>query len=67
MKNIESYERFLSEAEGISLVIYRDLKEYFEKDRTPNFVKAKSFIKKKNKGWELSKEDYKEAKKEFEK
>ena len=67
MENIQSYENFLNEKEGISVVIYKDLKEYFEKDKSPNFVKAKDFIKKKNKGWELSKEDYQEARKEFKK
>jgi hypothetical protein len=65
MENLKKYEEFLNEAKGISFAIYNDLKEYFTKDKSPSFAKAKSFIKAKKKNWNLTKEDFEEAKKEF--
>jgi hypothetical protein len=74
MENIKSYGDFLNEAkiqekEGISPAIYKDLKDYFEgckKDASvPNLKGAQEHINKTKKSWELSNEDFIEAKKEF--
>ena len=61
MENIKSYQNFLlegkiTEKEGISPAIYKDLKQYFEEAKVPTL-----------KGWKLSEEDFIEAKKEFKK
>ena len=52
---------------GISFAIYGTLKGYFGSAKTPNFEEAKAYIKSKKKNWDLSKEDFEEAKKEFRK
>jgi hypothetical protein len=65
MENLKEYEDFLNEAKGISFAIYRDLEEYFKKDKSPSFSKAKTFIKSRKKNWNLTEEDFEEAKKEF--
>lgn len=67
MENIESYESFLNEGKGISFAIYNDLKSYFDSTKSPNFEGAKSYMKSKKKNWNLTKEDFEEAKKEFKK
>jgi hypothetical protein len=67
MENIETYENFLNEGKGISFAIYNDLKSYFTSTKSPNFEGAKDFIKTKKKNWNLTKEDFEEAKKEFKK
>lgn len=67
MENLQKYEEFLNEAKGISFAIYNDLKSYFSSTKSPNFEDAKSFIKTKKKNWNLTKEDFEEAKKEFKK
>jgi len=65
MENLTSYDNYLNEAAGISLAIYKDLKEYFKSTKSPNLPGARSFIKSKKKNWNLTKEDFDEAKKEF--
>ena len=67
MENLQEYENFLNEGKGISFAIYGTLKGYFGSAKTPNFEEAKAYIKSKKKNWDLSKEDFEEAKKEFRK
>jgi hypothetical protein len=67
MENIQTYENFLNEGKGISFAIYNDLKGYFSSAKSPNFESAKAYIKNKKKNWDLTKEDFEEAKKEFKK
>ena len=78
MKHIQTIDTFINESkkemtpkvtekEGVSPIIYKDLKEYFETASKPTMMGAQAFISKKKKGWKLSKEDFMEAKKEFKK
>jgi hypothetical protein len=67
MENIQKYEDFLNEGKGISFAIYKDLQSYFSSAKSPNYEDAKSYIKTKKKNWDLTKEDFEEAKKEFKK
>jgi hypothetical protein len=68
MDNIQNYISFLNEkkeTKGISIAIYNDLKEYFEKTKSPSFEDAAKYISKMKKGWKLSQNDFDEAKKKF--
>lgn len=71
MENLIRYENFIFEKaeskEGISPIIYKDLEDYFKKTDKPTMAGAQAHIAKKKKGWELSKQDFEEAKKEFKK
>lgn len=72
MENIKSYEAYLNEAkvqekEGISPAIYKDLKQYFKEAKNPSFKGAQEYISDKKDGWDLSEEDFDEAKKMFSK
>ena len=67
MENLETYENFLNEGKGISFAIYGTLKGYFGSAKSPSFEDAKAYIKTKKKNWNLTKEDFEEAKKEFKK
>ena len=67
MENLHAYEDFLNEGKGISFAIYGTLKGYFGSTKTPNFEEAKAYIKTKKKNWNLTKEDFEEAKREFKK
>lgn len=76
MENIKSYEAYLNEAkvqekEGISPAIYKDLKQYFKETKNPSFKGAQEYISDKRSdkkdGWDLSEEDFDEAKKMFSK
>ena len=72
MENIKTYQSFLlegklTEKEGISPVIYKDLKQYFDEAKVPTIKGAQAYLSKVKKGWKLSEEDFNEAKKEFKK
>ena len=73
MENLIKYSDFLKEensileGKGISPIIYKDLKSYFDKTKSPNLEDANLHIKNSGKKWKLSKEDFEEAKLEFKK
>jgi len=67
MENLHAYEDFLNEGKGISFAIYGTLKGYFGSAKSPSFEDAKAYVKTKKKNWNLTKEDFEEAKKEFKK
>jgi hypothetical protein len=67
MENLKQYEQFLFEKEGISPAIYKELESYFKSTSKPTMAGAQDYISKHKKGWKLSEEDFKEAKKEFKK
>ena len=72
MENIKTYQSFLlegkiTEKEGISPAIYKDLKQYFDDAKVPSLKGAQVYLSKVKKGWKLSEEDFNEAKKEFKK
>ena len=79
MKHVQEMESFLNESkkmvapkkvtekEGVSPIIYKDLKAYFESTDKPTMAGAQAFVAKKKKGWKLSEEDFAEAKKAFKK
>jgi hypothetical protein len=55
----------LSEGKGIHPALYSHLKNFFKKNPKGTFKDAQEAVKAKMKDWELSKDDYKEAKKQF--
>ncbi len=65
MKNLKLYEQFLSEGKGIHPALYSHLKNFFKKNPKGTFKDAQEAVKTKMKDWELSKDDYSEAKKQF--
>ncbi len=67
MENIKDYHDFLFEKKGISPAIYKDLETFFDNVKYPAYKEAKAYIAKTQKGWDLSQEDYEEAKKMFRK
>jgi hypothetical protein len=67
MENLKEYNDFLFEKRGVSPVIYNDLEFFFSSVKYPAYEEAKKFIAKSHDGWDLSKEDYEEAKKMFRK
>jgi hypothetical protein len=72
MENIKTYQSFLlegkvTEKEGISPAVYKDLKQYFEEAKMPTLKGAQAYLSRVKKGWKLSEEDFAEAKKEFKK
>lgn len=73
MENIKEYRDFIYEAvkiqekAGISPAVYSDLKKYFKSEKSPSLKGAQKYISDKMKGWDLSEEDYNEAKKMFSK
>ena len=72
MQNIQKYadyifEKRIVEKKGISPAIYKDLEEYFNSSKRHSYAEAQKFIHAKKKGWNLSEEDFEEAKKKFKK
>ena len=69
MENIKEYQNFIFEAgkAGISPAIYKQLEEYFQSTSKPTFKGAQAHIAKTKKGWQLSQDDFTEAKKKFKK
>jgi hypothetical protein len=72
MQNLKKYvdyifEKQIVEKKGISPAIYKDLEEYFTSSSKHSFAGAQKFIHTKKKGWNLSEEDFEEAKKKFKK
>ncbi len=70
MENIKSYQNFLlegkvTEKEGISPAVYKDLEQYFSEAKSPSYKGAQAYLAKVKKGWKLSEEDFEEAKKQF--
>lgn len=72
MENIRSYQNFIlegkvTEKEGISPAVYKDLAQYFKEAKVPTLKGAQAYLSRVKKGWKLSEEDFVEAKKEFKK
>jgi hypothetical protein len=66
MEHIVNYDSFMNESAGIHPAIFKELKAYFENSgKKANFEGAKKEILSKMPKWNLSKEDFEEAKKEF--
>lgn len=66
MRNIKLYETFVGESKGIHPAIYSHLEKFFKKNGAKGtYAQAKEYIASKMKDWDLSKEDYTEAKKRF--
>lgn len=66
MKHISSFETFLFESKGISRPIYGILKNYFDQNgEDANYQDAKEVVAQEADGWDLSKEDFEEAKDKF--
>jgi len=73
MKNLKQFEDFagvgsdesLTEKVGISPAIYKDLQTYFNTSKKPSLSGAQSFIERTKSGWNLSQEDFDEAKMHF--
>lgn len=61
------FEKQIVEKKGISPAVYKDLEEYFKSSAKPTLADAQKFISSKKKGWNLSDEDFQEAKKKFKK
>ena len=55
----------IEEAKGISKAIYDILEDFFEEHGKGSYEQAKEYVASKAKGWELSEEDYNEAKAEM--
>ena len=66
MKNVLNFENWknLNEAEGVAPVVFNALKDFFGKTPDGSYEDAKKHVADQVKDWELSKEDYEEAKKE---
>lgn len=65
MKNIFEFETFKAMNEdkaGIHFAIRNKLVEFIKKNPEASFDKAKEYIAKEVKGWDLSKDDFEEAK-----
>jgi len=63
MENIKDYGTFINEAKGIHPAIREKLLEMLKKNPKCSYAEAKKGIAAAVKGWELSKEDFEEAKK----
>jgi hypothetical protein len=65
-KHIQSFDNFILESKGISRPIFGILKQYFaDKGSEASFEDAKEIVADQVEGWDLSKEDFEEAKKKF--
>jgi hypothetical protein len=67
MKNLLTYESWKSvnEGRGVSRAIYNHLVSFFDEHGAKvSYEEAKKYVASKVDGWDLSKEDYEEAKKE---
>jgi hypothetical protein len=69
MENIREYQNFIFEGgkAGISPAIYKQLEEYFNSTPKPTLKGAQAHIAKTKKGWQLSQDDFTEAKRKFKK
>lgn len=71
MESLKNFEEFVfekkNEKPGISPAIYKQLEEYFESTSKPTKKGAQDYIGKTKKGWELSDEDFAEARMKFKK
>jgi hypothetical protein len=65
MRNIKIFETYIAEKKGIHPAIYSHLEKFFKKNAKGTFAEAKEYLKPKMKDWNLSKDDYTEAKKRF--
>ena len=65
MEHLKEYNEYLFEKKGISPAIYNSLELFFDSVKRPSYKDAKAFIAKTNDGWDLSEEDYNEAKAKF--
>lgn len=65
MKNddlIKGFIEFVNEKKGIHPAVRKHLMDFFKKNKGGSFKEAQAYIKTKMKTWNLSKEDYNEAK-----
>jgi len=60
---IEEAKKTLSEAEGVSKAIFGTLQNFFDEYGEGSYEQAKEYVASKVKGWDLSQEDFEEAKK----
>jgi len=67
MDKIKSFDGFVNEKKGLSPAIYKSLKDYFSTASSPNMKGAQAHLDKTNHGWNLSDEDFEEAKGMFKK
>lgn len=66
MEHIINFDSFLNESAGIHPAIFKELEAYFKKaGKSSSFEGAKKEISSKMPKWNLSKEDFEEAKKKF--
>lgn len=66
MRNIKLFENFVNESKGIHPAIYSHMERFFKKEGSKGtYAKAKEYIASKMKDWNLSKDDFNEAKKKF--
>jgi hypothetical protein len=67
--NFESWKEIreakVSEAEGIAPAVYKVLQDFFKEHGDGEFEQAKDYVASKVKGWDLSREDFEEAKKKL--
>lgn len=64
MKNLLNFENWkINEAAGIAPPVFNALKDFFKKTPDGSYDDAKKHVAELVKDWELSKEDYEEAKK----
>jgi hypothetical protein len=65
MKNVLNFDSWknLNEAAGVSPAVFKALNDFFEKNPDGSYDEAKKYVATQVKDWELSKEDYEEAKK----
>lgn len=60
---IKNYDQWITEAKGVSRAIAGHLKTFFDENgKKASYDKACDYIASKVEGWELSKEDFEEAK-----
>lgn len=62
---LKSFDEFINEGKGVSKAVFNHLSAFFgEHGAEGSFEDAKKYVASKVEGWDLSKEDYEEAKKE---
>jgi uncharacterized membrane-anchored protein YjiN (DUF445 family) len=63
-QTLQEAKRVLSEAEGVSRAVFGALEEFFkDHGKEADYEQAKAYVASKVKGWDLSTEDFEEAKK----
>lgn len=66
MKHIQNFDSFIFESRGISRPVFGALKKYIqEAGEDANYQEAKEVVAQEVDGWDLSEDDFEEAKKKF--